>query len=240
MVESGKKTEAGRRGPLLLVTIDLGGRGEWSSVSHTAQRDSVSVSCCVVVSLFTFIVEHVVARQFMDYADKKGVPPVRESAYQKYHLTESDVPGVRNNIVCAIDQGQVVALVLLDVSYTFYTADHPTLLSLIQDRFAVFHQSLAWFHSYLTNRTQTFTTASSQTSSLLRTQTFTTASSQTSSLLRTQTFTTASSQTSSLLLSSGVPQGSGLGPTSFLTYSEGTTNISARSLLYHLYATDTL
>jgi len=191
LVESGKKTEAGRRGPLLLVTIDLGGHGEWSSVSHTAQRDSVSVSCGVVVSLFTFIVEHVVARQFMDYADKKGVPPARESANQKYHLTESDVPGVRNNIVCAIDQSQVVTLILLDVSYTFYTADHPTLLSVIHDRFAVFHQSLAWFHSYLTNRTQTFTTASSQTSSLL--------------------------------LSSGVPQGSGLDPTSFLTYSEGTT-----------------
>jgi len=57
---------------------------------------------------------------------------------------------------------------------------------------------------------------------------------------RTQIFTTPSSQTSPLLLHSGVPQGSGLGATSFLTYTEGTTDIfSAYSLLYDLYADDT-
>ena len=52
-------------------------------------------------------------------------------------------------------------------------------------------------------------------------------------------FTTASSPTSPLLLSSGVPRGSGPGPASFLTYSEGTTDISTHSLLCHLYADDT-
>ena len=83
-----------------------------------------------------------------------------------------------------------------------------TLLSLLHDRFAVSDQPLSWFHSYLINRTQTFTTSSSQTSPLL--------------------------------LYSGVPQGSGLGPSSFLTYTEGTADIfSAHSLFYHLYAGDT-
>ena len=57
---------------------------------------------------------------------------------------------------------------------------------------------------------------------------------------RQTTFTTSSTQTSPLLLHSGVPQGSGLGPTSFLTYTEGTVYIfSAHSLFYHLYADDT-
>ena len=118
---------------------------------------------------------------------------------------------VHNDIVCGIDEGHVVglALVLLDLISAFDTVDHPTLLSIqIQDRFAVSGQSLSWLHFYLTNRTQTFTTSSSQTSPLL--------------------------------LSSGVPQGSGLGPTSFLTYTEGTADIfSAHSLFYHLYADDT-
>jgi len=98
----------------------------------------------------------------------------------------------------------MVALMLLDLSSAFDTVDHLTLLSLFQDRFAVSDLALAWFHSYLTNCTQTFTTASSHTASLL--------------------------------LSCGVPQGSGLGPT---TYTEDNTDIfSIHSLLYRLCASD--
>ena len=133
--------------------------------------------------------------------------PDSQSAYRKFHSTESAVLVVHNDIVSAIDQGHVVALMLLDLSSALDTVDHPTLLSLLQDRFAVSDHALAWFHSYLTNCTQTFTTSSSHTAPLL--------------------------------LSCGVLQGSGLGPTSFLTYTEDTTDIfSIHSLLYHLYAND--
>ena len=109
------------------------------------------------ISNLTFlskILERVVVRQFMDHADQNDLLPPRQSAYRKFHSTESAVLIVHNDIVCAIDQGQVVALVLLDLSSAFDTVDHPTLLSLLQDRFAVSDQSLSWFHSYLTNRTQ--------------------------------------------------------------------------------------
>ena len=163
------------------------------------------------ISNLTFlskILERVVARLFMDHADQNGLLPARQSAYRKFHSTESAVLVVHNDIVCAIDQGHVVALVLLDLSSAFDTVDHPTMLSLLHDRFAVSDEPLSRFHSYLSNRTQTFTTSSTQTSPLL--------------------------------LHSGVPQGSGLGPTSFLTYTEGTADIfSAHSLFYHLYADDT-
>ena len=61
---------------------------------------------------------------------------------------------VHNDIVCAIDQGHLVALVLLDLSSAFDTVDHTTLLSILQSRFSVTEQSLARFRSYLTDRTR--------------------------------------------------------------------------------------
>jgi len=43
-----------------------------------------------------------------------------------------------------------------------FSVDHSALLSILQSMFSVYDQPLAWFHSYLTNRTQTSITASSQ------------------------------------------------------------------------------
>jgi len=62
----------------------------------------------------------------------------------------------------AIDRGEITGLVLLDLSSAFDTVDHASLLSILESRFAVTGQSLAWFHSYLTDRAQMFTTQSSQ------------------------------------------------------------------------------
>jgi len=70
---------------------------------------------------------------------------------------------VHNDIVCAIDEGYVVGLVLLDLSSAFDTVDHSTLLSFLQTRFSITGQSLAWFLSYLTDRAQVFTIQCSQT-----------------------------------------------------------------------------
>ena len=116
------------------------------------------------VAFLSKILRRVVARQFMDHADQNGLLPARQSAYRKFHSTESAVLVVHNDIVCTIDQGHVVALVLLDLSSAFDTVDHPTMLSLLHDRFAVSDEPLSWFHSYPSNRTQTFTTSSTPVS----------------------------------------------------------------------------
>ena len=49
---------------------------------------------------------------------------------------------------------------LILISSAFDSVDHSTLLSILQTRFSVTEQSLDWFRSYLTQRTQVFTTNS--------------------------------------------------------------------------------
>jgi len=55
-----------------------------------------------------------------------------------------------NDIVSAIDQGEVTGLVLLGLRPALDTVDNTSLLSVLESRFLVTGQSLAWLRSYLT------------------------------------------------------------------------------------------
>ncbi len=47
--------------------------------------------------------------------------------YKQFHNTETELLWIQNNIMCAIDDGDVVGLILLDLATAFDTVDHPTL-----------------------------------------------------------------------------------------------------------------
>ena len=72
-----------------------------------------------------------------------------------------------NDIIRAVDRGEITALVLLDLSAAFDTVDHQTLLDVLQRRFAVDEVPLLWFQSYLTNRTQSFCVDGTRSSALM-------------------------------------------------------------------------
>ena len=82
------------------------------------------------------LVERAVAVRFVNHCDQNGLLPVRQSAYRRHHSTETAVLIVYNDIVRAVDKGQVVPLVLLDLSSAFDTVDHDC-LSVLQHRFLV-------------------------------------------------------------------------------------------------------
>jgi hypothetical protein len=63
------------------------------------------------------------------------------------------VIAVHDAIVRAIDSGEVCTLVLLNLSSAFDTVDHDTLLHIMNQRFGVDGLALAWFGSYLVDRT---------------------------------------------------------------------------------------
>src|SRR5208282_1307584 len=106
------------------------------------------------LSFASKLVERVVASRFTAHAEYNKLFPVRQSAYRRHHSTESAVVSVMNDIIRAIDDGDVVAMVLLDLSAAFDTVDHKTLIDVLQHRFGITDISLTWFNSYLTNRTQ--------------------------------------------------------------------------------------
>jgi len=62
---------------------------------------------------------------------------------------------IHNDLVTSIDQGHVGALVLLDMSSAFDTVDHQLLIRILQYRLSINDSALAWFNSYLSDRSQT-------------------------------------------------------------------------------------
>jgi hypothetical protein len=77
-----------------------------------------------------------------------------QSAYKQGHSTETALVRVDNNILCGIHHGGYVVLLLLDLSTAFDTVDHTILLNLLYAVFGIKGKALAWFRSYLTERTQ--------------------------------------------------------------------------------------
>ena len=71
---------------------------------------------------------------------------------RKFHSTETALLKVFNDLLQAADQGQVSALCLLDLTAAFDTVDHHVLLQRLQRSFGIEDCALAWFSSYLSDR----------------------------------------------------------------------------------------
>ena len=77
-----------------------------------------------------------------------------QSAYRKFHSTETALLRVHNDISVSLDKGHVTALTLLDLSAAFDTIDHNTLTNRLAEGYGVSGMALAWFKSYLCGRHQ--------------------------------------------------------------------------------------
>ena len=73
------------------------------------------------------------------------------SAYTKNHSTETALLKVSNDILCALDKGKGVYMVLLDLSAAFDTIDHTVFLSRLPEDYGVTGGVADWMQSYLSN-----------------------------------------------------------------------------------------
>ena len=100
------------------------------------------------------IMEKVVDARLEQHLVKNSLHEPSQSAYKKFHSTETALLKVQNDILRSLDAGAVTALVMLDLSAAFDTIDHPTLLRRFERHFGIEGTALAWISSYLSNRYQ--------------------------------------------------------------------------------------
>ena len=100
------------------------------------------------------VIEKVVSVRLKNYLNDNNLNEPMQSAYKKRHSVETALIRVKNDILRAIDNRRCVVLLLLDLSAAFDTVDHNILLGRMSSKFGIRGNALAWFRSYLAERTQ--------------------------------------------------------------------------------------
>ena len=77
-------------------------------------------------------IERVVSSRISDHVRDNNLSDTFQSAYKPFHVTETALLRVNNDILSAMDDGKITALVVLDLSAAFDTVDHKILLSGLQ------------------------------------------------------------------------------------------------------------
>ena len=106
------------------------------------------------LSVLSKILERMVAQQLVSYVDSSRLFPEFQSAYRKFHSTETALTQVLSDIFSAIDGGNIALMSMLDMSAAFDTVDHQILLQRLNTSFGVSSTVLDWFTSYLSDRQQ--------------------------------------------------------------------------------------
>ena len=106
------------------------------------------------LSFLSKILEKVVVSRLNSHINSSHTSNDYQSAYRKFHSTETTLLKIHNDILSSMDDGRVTALTLFDLSATYDTKDHTVLLRRLGDWFGVSGKALDWLKSYLTGRSQ--------------------------------------------------------------------------------------
>ena len=97
------------------------------------------------LSFLSKLVEHIVAVQIMPHIDSNDLGNTFQLAYKAGSSTETALLCIQSEVDLSLSKGMPMALVLLDLSATFDTIDHDTLLSCPLTRFGFTVTILRWF-----------------------------------------------------------------------------------------------
>ncbi len=100
------------------------------------------------------VVERSVAVQLVGHMKGNKLFDKFQSAYLEGWSVETALVRVQNDILTAIDQQQVTAVILLDLSAAFDTVSHKILLHRLEHRCGITGGVLSWIKSYLSDRRQ--------------------------------------------------------------------------------------
>ena len=105
------------------------------------------------LSFASKLIEKAALKQIMPYLERSNLYAKYNSAYRKFHSTETLLLKINSDILNNMDRQRVTIVVLLDLSAAFDTVDHNKLQDTLKYRFKITGPALDWFMSYLSNRT---------------------------------------------------------------------------------------
>jgi hypothetical protein len=108
------------------------------------------------LSFLSKTLERVIATQLNNHLDRNELLEPYQSAYRRQHSTETALLRIHTDIRCAIADGKVVLMAMLDLSAAFDTINHELLLSTLLS-IGIQGTALQWLTSYVQGRTQTVT-----------------------------------------------------------------------------------
>jgi hypothetical protein len=106
------------------------------------------------LSVISKLLERLFSRQLVAYLADNDLFPDLYSRHRANHSTETAVLKVLSDILTALDSGNLVVLMLLDLSAAFDSVDHAALLQRLRVSYGLDGTVINWFASYLSGRTQ--------------------------------------------------------------------------------------
>ena len=89
-------------------------------------------------------------RRLLAYLQSADLFPTYQSAYRLNHSSETATFRVLFALLQSVAQGEVAALVLLELSSAFDKVDHAIIVCRLELSFGITGSALEWFQSYLT------------------------------------------------------------------------------------------
>ena len=104
------------------------------------------------LSLISKITEHIVKSCLNEHLSSNSLYNPNQSAYTKYHFTETTLLSLYDHLITAISHQQVSCLCLLNLSAAVDTIDNSILLHRFSSRISIADSSLTSVKTYLTSR----------------------------------------------------------------------------------------
>ena len=92
--------------------------------------------------------------QLFAHCESCALLPTNQSAYRKFHLTETALFRVQSDILMSMERHEVTLLILLDLSAAFETIDHRVLQDILDNDFGIIGNAKDWIKSFFCKRQQ--------------------------------------------------------------------------------------
>ena len=104
-----------------------------------------------LLPLLSTIIERIIHNQTQEFLDKNNILYKYQSGFRKHHSTDTCLFYLTDKVKIGFEEGLLTGMVLIDLQKAFDTIDHSILLEKMSC-LGFAGKTIAWYKSYLTNR----------------------------------------------------------------------------------------